>query len=59
MAVMEEVQSQMTEITSKQKEKVDELNAEIRKLKVRSYLGISGQIQTNLSTFMQKLSQFQ
>ena len=35
MAVMEEVQSQMTEITSKQKEKVDELNAEIRKLKVR------------------------
>ena len=34
MAVMEEVQSQMTEITSKQKEKVDELNAEIRKLKV-------------------------
>ena len=35
MAVMEEVQSQMTEITSKQKEKVDELNAEIRKLKVK------------------------
>jgi predicted RNase H-like nuclease (RuvC/YqgF family) len=33
MAVMEEVHSQMTEITGKQKEKVDELGAEIRKLK--------------------------
>lgn len=33
MAVMEEVHSQMTEITGKQKEKIDELSAEIRKLK--------------------------
>ena len=33
MAVMEECQSQMEEITSKQKEKIDELSAEIRKLK--------------------------
>ena len=48
MAVMEEVQSQMTEITSKQKEKVDELNAEIRKLKVSA----------NLSLFISKLSEF-
>ncbi len=33
MAVMEEVHSQMMEITSKQKDKVDELSSEIRKLK--------------------------
>ena len=30
---MEEVHNQMTEITAKQKEKVDDLGAEIRKLK--------------------------
>ena len=47
MAVMEEVQSQMTEITSKQKEKVDELNAEIRKLKVR----VTGNIWSNSNKF--------
>ena len=33
MAVMEEVHNQMTEITSKQKDKIDDLSAEIRKLK--------------------------
>ncbi|QQP41935.1 Coronin [Caligus rogercresseyi] len=33
MAVMEEVNSQISSITSKQKEKIDEQVAEIRKLK--------------------------
>ena len=33
MAVMEEVHKQMSEISAKQKSKIDELNAEIRKLK--------------------------
>ncbi len=33
MAVMDEVQKQMNDLSSKQKEKIEELNAEIRKLK--------------------------
>lgn len=33
MVVMEEVHKQMNDIAGKQKEKIDELNAEIRKLK--------------------------
>jgi len=33
MAVMEEVHKQMGDIAAKQKDKIDELNAEIRKLK--------------------------
>lgn len=33
MAVMEEVHNQMTEITTKQNDKISELSAEIRKLK--------------------------
>ncbi len=33
MAVMEEVHQQMSEIAAKQKEKIDEQTAEIRKLK--------------------------
>ncbi len=33
MAVMEEVHNQMTEIAAKQKDRIDELAAEIRKLK--------------------------
>jgi hypothetical protein len=33
MSVMEECHRQIQDITGKQKEKVDELNAEIRKLK--------------------------
>jgi hypothetical protein len=33
MAVMDEVQKQMNEMSSKQKEKSEELNSEIRKLK--------------------------
>lgn len=33
MAVMEEVHNQMGEIAAKQKDKIDELGAEIRKLK--------------------------
>ena len=33
MAVMEEVHNQMGEIAAKQKDKIDELSAEIRKLK--------------------------
>jgi uncharacterized coiled-coil DUF342 family protein len=33
MVVMDEVHKQMNDIASKQKEKIDELNAEIRKLK--------------------------
>ncbi len=33
MVVMDEVHKQMNEIAGKQKEKIDELNAEIRKLK--------------------------
>lgn len=33
MVVMDEVHKQMNDIAAKQKEKIDELNAEIRKLK--------------------------
>ena len=33
MVVMEEVEKQMNEMASKQKEKIEELNSEIRKLK--------------------------
>lgn len=39
MAVMEEVHNQMTEITAKQKDRIDDLSAEIRKLKVDSKFG--------------------
>lgn len=40
MAVMEEVHNQTTELMSKQKDRVEDLSAEIRKLKVMSFKGV-------------------